>query len=62
MDLDDLEAKIDSQTAAIVVNNPSNPCGSVFSRRHLLEILDIARRHCVPIIADEIYDTIVSSV
>lgn len=56
VDLEHLESQIDEKTAAIVVNNPSNPCGSVFSRRHLQDILQVAQRHFVPIIADEIYD------
>jgi tyrosine aminotransferase len=56
VDLADLESTIDSRTAAIVVNNPSNPCGSVFDRDHLRAILAVAERHCVPIIADEIYE------
>ena len=55
-----LEELIDEKTAAIVINNPSNPCGSVFSRSHLLEILRVAERNKVPIIADEIYDYFVS--
>ncbi|XP_024944186.1 tyrosine aminotransferase isoform X2 [Cephus cinctus] len=59
IDLDDLESKIDETTAAIVINNPSNPCGSVFDRDHLLDILDIAARYYVPIIADEIYEHMV---
>jgi tyrosine aminotransferase len=56
VDLEHLEAQIDDQTAAIVLNNPSNPCGSVYSREHLSAILQIAARNFVPIIADEIYD------
>ncbi|CAL8102320.1 unnamed protein product [Orchesella dallaii] len=56
VDLDHLESLIDKNTAAIVVNNPSNPCGSVYSEQHLRDILAIAERNCVPIIADEIYD------
>ncbi|XP_067130747.1 tyrosine aminotransferase-like [Centruroides vittatus] len=56
IDLDDLESQIDSQTVAIIINNPSNPCGSVFSRFHLQEILKVAERNFIPIIADEIYD------
>ncbi|XP_037085754.1 LOW QUALITY PROTEIN: tyrosine aminotransferase-like [Pollicipes pollicipes] len=55
-DLKMLEAQIDASTRAIVINNPSNPCGSVFDEAHLRQILDIAARRKVPIIADEIYD------
>ncbi|KAK2164058.1 hypothetical protein LSH36_69g02032 [Paralvinella palmiformis] len=54
-DLDHLESLIDDNTAAIIVNNPSNPCGSVYSKNHIHGILDIANRYKVPIIADEIY-------
>lgn len=56
VDLAMLEDQIDEQTAAIVVNNPSNPCGSVFGVDHLKKILEIAARNKVPVIADEIYD------
>ena len=55
-DLDHMESLIDGDTAAILINNPSNPCGTVFSRPHLLKIVALAERHCLPIIADEIYD------
>ncbi len=55
-DLDHMESVIDENTRAIVVNNPSNPCGSVFSEEHLRAILEIAERYRLPIIADEIYD------
>lgn len=56
VDLEQLESQIDDDTAAIVINNPSNPCGSVYSRVHLEAILQVAARNFVPIIADEIYD------
>ena len=56
MDLEQLESLIDKNTAAIVINNPSNPCGSCYSRSHLEKILQVAARNFVPIIADEIYD------
>ncbi|XP_014230097.1 tyrosine aminotransferase isoform X1 [Trichogramma pretiosum] len=59
IDLNDLEAQIDESTAAIIINNPSNPCGSVFSRDHLLDILQVAAKYYVPIIADEIYEHMV---
>ncbi|CAG9566760.1 unnamed protein product [Danaus chrysippus] len=61
VDLDDLEGQIDDDTAAIIVINPSNPCGSVYDKEHLIEILDIASRNRVPIIADEIYEHFVFS-
>lgn len=61
MDLESLESQIDENTAAIVVNNPSNPCGSVYTREHLKDIIDVASRNRVPIIADEIYEHFVFS-
>jgi len=54
-----LESLINSNTRAIIVNNPSNPCGSVYSKEHLISILAIADKHHIPIIADEIYGGIV---
>lgn len=59
IDLDDLESKIDEKTTAIIYNNPSNPCGSVFEREHILEFLSIAERYRIPVIADEIYEDLV---
>ena len=50
-----LESLIDENTSAIVVNNPSNPCGSNFTREHLEDLLSIASRNFLPIISDEIY-------
>ncbi|CAH0558156.1 unnamed protein product [Brassicogethes aeneus] len=59
VDLYHLESQIDQYTAAIVLNNPSNPCGSVFSRKHLSDILELAYRRRIPVIADEIYEQLV---
>ncbi|GAB1293645.1 Tyrosine aminotransferase [Apodemus speciosus] len=61
IDLKQLESLIDEKTACLIVNNPSNPCGSVFSKRHLQKILAVAERQCVPILADEIYGDMVFS-
>lgn len=54
-----MESLIDSRTRCILVNNPSNPCGSVYSEAHLRDIVALAEKHCLPIIADEIYGGIV---
>lgn len=59
VDLVHLESLIDANTAAILINNPSNPCGSVYSRNHLLEVLEMAEKHHLPIISDEIYGTMI---
>ncbi|XP_028440137.1 tyrosine aminotransferase [Perca flavescens] len=59
VDLKHLESLIDERTSCLIVTNPSNPCGSVFSEEHLQKILKVASRHCVPILADEIYSNMV---
>ncbi|KAJ1911251.1 hypothetical protein IWQ60_010231 [Tieghemiomyces parasiticus] len=59
VDLEAFEALMDDQTGAVLINNPSNPCGSVFSRAHLRAILDVCARKRVPVISDEIYGTMV---
>jgi len=58
-DLKQMENLIDGNTAAIVVNNPNNPTGAVYSREHLEDILKLAQQHRVPVIADEIYGDMV---
>ncbi|XP_063236901.1 tyrosine aminotransferase isoform X2 [Bacillus rossius redtenbacheri] len=58
-DLVQMEQQIDKNTALLVVTNPSNPCGSVYSRRHLMDILEVARRNYLPVLADEIYEHMV---
>lgn len=54
-----MESLIDDKTVAILVNNPSNPCGSVYAREHLCELIDLAERFKLPIIADEVYGDMV---
>lgn len=58
-DLSDLESKITSRTRLIVVINPNNPCGSVYSKAELVRILELAASHGIPVAADETYDRIV---
>ena len=55
INLDSLESQIKPNTKAILVNNPSNPCGSCFTKEHMMEILAVADKHRVPIISDEVY-------
>ncbi|KAG7394630.1 hypothetical protein PHYBOEH_004940 [Phytophthora boehmeriae] len=58
-DLDHMQSLVDENTKAILVNNPSNPCGSVYSMPHLQQILALAELNKLPIIADEIYGDMV---
>jgi alanine-synthesizing transaminase len=55
-DIDDMRRKITPRTKAIVVINPNNPTGALYSRDVLLEIVELARQHQLIIYADEIYD------
>jgi tyrosine aminotransferase len=59
IDLKEMESLINEKTRAIVVNHPGNPCGNVFTKEHILDILAIAERHQLPIISDEIYEFMV---
>lgn len=54
-----IEAKVSDRTRAIVLVNPSNPTGRVYSRAELQELADVAIRHDLVVIADEVYEDIV---
>ncbi|HSK68073.1 MAG TPA: aminotransferase class I/II-fold pyridoxal phosphate-dependent enzyme [Candidatus Limnocylindria bacterium] len=54
-----LEAAFQAGIRALVVCNPSNPCGKVFTREELTRIGDLARRHNAWVITDEVYEHIV---
>ena len=58
-DLNDLRSKITPQTKAIVVINPNNPTGAIYSQEVLLSLIAIAREHGLILFADEIYDKMV---
>ena len=58
-DIDDIRSKVTDRTKAIVVINPNNPTGAVYSRETLNEIVEIAREHNLVVMADEIYDKII---
>ncbi|MFC7490186.1 MULTISPECIES: pyridoxal phosphate-dependent aminotransferase [unclassified Knoellia] len=58
-DLDDIESKITPNTHALVVINPNNPTGAVYSEEIVRGLVDIARRHQLVLMADEIYEKII---
>ena len=57
-DLDDIRAKITPRTKGIVVINPNNPTGALYSDELLHGIVAIAREHGLVILADEVYDKV----
>ncbi len=58
-DVEEIEARITSRTRAIVVINPNNPTGAVYSRATLEAIARVAEKHHLVVLADEIYDQMV---
>ena len=55
-DVSELDGLVTGRTRAIIINSPSNPLGTVFSRELLEELLDFARRHDLWVISDEVYE------
>jgi len=58
-DITDIESKVNNNTRALVIINPNNPTGSVYSREILLQLIDLCRKHDLILFADEIYSKIV---
>lgn len=58
-DLADIEAKINDRTTALVLINPNNPTGAVYAPEIVRGLVDIARRHDLVVMADEIYEKII---
>jgi len=57
-DLDDIRKRINKKTKGIVLINPNNPTGSLYDRKTLEEITDLANEHSLVIFTDEIYNKI----
>jgi alanine-synthesizing transaminase len=57
-DLDDIRAKITSNTKGLVVINPNNPTGALYSDELLSGLVQIARDHGLVLLADEVYDKV----
>jgi len=58
----DIKARVTSQTKAILIGYPANPTGAVMTRDKLLQIAEVARRHQLLVISDEIYAKLVYGV
>lgn len=59
LDLELIEKNITEKTKVIVLNNPHNPTGAVFTPKQIDELMDLARRKNLVIIADEVYDNFI---
>ncbi len=57
-DLEHVASQITARTRALVIINPNNPTGAVYSREVLLGLLDLARKNDLLVLTDEIYDQI----
>src|SRR6202051_3487372 len=58
-DLKEIAAKITPRTSVLIFNSPNNPTGTVFSREALQQLADLARKHDLWVLADEVYARIV---
>ena len=59
-DADELEAAMKQEgVKALILCNPSNPCGKVFTRQELMVIADLAKKYDIYVITDEVYEHIV---
>jgi alanine-synthesizing transaminase len=56
--IEDIRAKITPSTKGIVVINPNNPTGALYSDELLMQIVELARKHGLVIFADEVYDKV----
>ncbi len=59
LDIEDIEDKINRKTKALLLINPNNPTGGVYTRKELEEVVNIAAQNDLIIISDEIYDDMI---
>jgi len=57
-DIEDIKSKLNKNTKGIVIINPNNPTGAVYTKQTLLDIIELARTHNLIVYSDEIYDKI----
>jgi len=58
-DLEDIASRIDEKTRAIVIINPNNPTGAVYTEEVLRGIIGLAKKHSLVVFSDEIYDSLI---
>jgi aminotransferase len=59
---DDIEKRVTSRTKALMLGYPSNPTGAVMDRAGLMEIAEVAQRHDLIVVSDEVYERLVYGV
>lgn len=59
MNPDDVAAKITDKTRLIIINSPQNPTGAVMTREELDSIFDLAKRHDIYLLCDEVYSRMI---
>lgn len=59
IDFDALEKLVTPKTKVMIINNPGNPTGAVFSRETIEKIVEFVRRNDIFLIADEVYEDII---
>ncbi len=57
-DLDDIKSKVTPRTRGILLINPNNPTGAVYSKELILEVIELCRQNDLILFSDEIYDKI----
>lgn len=56
LNIAELESKITSKTKMLVLNNPHNPTGKLYTKEELLSLAEIVKKHDLLVIADEVYE------
>jgi len=59
LDVDAIESAVTERTCAVIVNSPNNPTGAVYGREVLEGVVELARRHNLALISDEVYDRLI---
>lgn len=59
LDVEAIESAVTERTCAVIVNSPNNPTGAVYGREVLEGVVELARRHNLAVISDEVYDRLI---